>query len=274
MAGSLTSLVAVGCSGNVGLPEGPDAEAASSTAAAVVVVSRTAGPGETLRDDAIVARFLRVRQGAPLDEAALRIAGVAQDLPPLGQCSSTGEERAARQPREIDLVDVGPLSFEGGTGKSTVLLPRAMPDPTGIVSGVFYSARSPEAFAPASRLQLRAGGGQGLAEGFVVNVASPRDVGDVRAFASGTGLDVQWDAAEEQDARDVVYMDVLDKGARLVTRCTTHDVGHFVVPALDLGTVDEGQVVVHRVHHEGFRAKGIEPGEVRFDLARVAAFKR
>jgi len=275
LAGSLASLasLAMGCSGVVG-PDGADAEAASSTAAAVVVVSRTAGPGETLRDDAVVARFVRVRQGA-LDDAALRMAGVANELPALGQCAAAGEDKAALPARGIDLVDVGPLSLDPqNAGRSTVLLPRSMPDPTGIVSGVFYSARTPEAFTPGARVQLRASGAYGLPEGFVANVVAPHDLGDVRVTASADGLGLSWDAADDVETRDLVYVDVLEKSARLVTRCTTSDVGHFVVPPQEVASLDEGQVVVHRVHNESFTAKGIQPGEVRFDLARVVTFRR
>lgn len=262
----LVALAAVGCSSQVGPAE---ETTSSSTAAAVIVVSRSAGPGEAVRDDSIVARFVRVRQGAPLDDAALRLAGVANDLPSAGTCRSTIDERSALQGREIDLLDVGPMSVDG-----TILLPRQMPDPTGIVSGVFYSARSAEAFTPASRLQLRASGGQALPEGFVVNVTAPKDLGDVRVSSGGAGLDVAWDPTDESDGRDVVYMDILDRAARVVTRCGSVDGGRFVVPAESLGNVDEGQVVLHRVHHESFTAKGIAPGQVRFDLARVVTFRR
>jgi hypothetical protein len=274
LAGVLTSLAAAGCAVSPAA-DGPDAEATASTAAAVVVVERTSGPGDAVRADAVVARFVRVRQGA-VDDQALRIAGVAQDLPALGTCSTRREEdtHAMLQPRGVDLLDVGPVSLASSGSSSTVLLPRAMPDPAGLVSGVFYSARSAEAFAPATRLQLRASGGPDMLDGFVVNVASPRDVTDVRASWMGTGgVDVAWDATDA-DLRDSVYVDVLAPNAHLVARCATLDVGHVGIPASVLGSFEEGQVVVHRVHREGFRAKGIEPGEVRFDIARVIAFRR
>ena len=290
LAGALASLAAVGC---VAPPdERPDAEAASQTATALVVVERTTGPGDAIRGDAVIARFVRVHQGA-VDDQALRIAGAAWDLPALGTCS-TGEREAqpALQPRSVDLLDVGVLTVDaaqvlGATSKRTVLLPRAMPDPTGVVNGVFYSGRSAEAFAPAARLQLHTSGGPDMPEGFVVNVASPRDVADVRvspslssapgsgASGSGAGLDVSWEAeAVANDARDIVYVDVLGQSARLVARCTTLDVGQLVVPASVLGAIEEGQLSVHRLHRESFRAKGIEPGEIRFDIARVVTFRR
>jgi len=279
LTGALASLTAVGC---VAPPDDrPDAEAAATTATAVVVVERTTGPGDAIRGDAVIARFVRVRQGA-VDEQALRIAGAASDLPAPGTCVTAAQDAAqpAVQPRGVDLLDVGVLTTSALDGshnasKSTVLLPRSMPDPTGVVSGVFYSARSAEAFTPMARLQLHTSGGPDMPEGFRVDVASPHDVGDVHVSASASGLDIGWDVdALPSDARDVVYVDVLGQSSRLVARCTAVDVGQVSIPAASLGAIDEGMVSVHRLHRESFRAKNIEPGEIRFDLARVVAFHR
>lgn len=288
LTGAFASLAAV-LGGCVAPPDDrPDAEATSTTATAVVVVERTTGPGDAVRGDAVIARFVRVRQGT-VDDQALRIAGAAWDLPALGTCSTPDraqEAKPALQPRSVDLLDVGVLTVDSPASKSTVLLPRSMPDPTGVVSGVFYSARSVEAFAPSTgtesrRLQLHTSGGPDMAEGFRVDVPSPRDVSDVRVAPSsntvtaGAGLDVTWETdANASDTHDVVYVDVLGPASRLVARCTALDVGQLSIPASALGSVDEGQLSVHRLHRESFRAKGIEPGEVRFDVARVVAFHR
>jgi hypothetical protein len=277
---AIASLAAIGCS--VATPDAPDAEAAVSTATAIVVVERTTGPTDVAaRADAVIARFVRVRQGA-VDEQALRIAGAAWELPAVGTCSATQQPQAALQPRSVDLLDVGVLTLGDrdtalATPKSTVLLPRTMPDPTGVVSGVFYSARAAEAYAPASRLQLHTSGGPDLPEGFLINVASPRDVADVRVLGLADrerALEISWEAAEADDARDLVYVDVLGASSRLVARCTTLDVGHLVIPGASVAGVDDGQVVVHRLHRESFRSKGIDPGEIRFDTARVVTFRR
>jgi hypothetical protein len=298
LTGALASLTAIGC---VAPPDDrPDAEAISSTATAVVVVERTVGPGDAVRGDAVIARFVRVRQGS-VDEQALRIAGASgfdRDLPSVGTCSTAGfgaETQTALQPRSVDLLDVGVLTVDGSSsassassagagalanaGRSTVLLPRSMPDPTGVVSGVFYSARSAEAFTPAARLQFHTSGGPDMAEGFRVDVPSPRDVSDVHvAFASPgatPGLEVSWEAdAAASEARDVVYVDVLGPSSRLVARCATLDVGQLAIPGSAIGNLEDGQLAVHRLHRESFRAKGIEPGEIRFDIARVVAFHR
>ena len=275
---SIGSLASMGCS-LTATPDAPDAaEATSSTATAMVVVERTTGPGDAVRADAVIARFVRVHQGT-VDDQALRIAGAAWDLPAVGTCSSTQPTQTALQPRSVDLLDVGVLTLGDrdtpGSAKTTVLLPRTMFDPTGGVSGVFYSARSSEAFTPSSRLQLHTSGGPDLPEGFLVNVASPREVADVRvATGASSSLEVAWEATEADDARDLVYVDVIAPSARLVARCTTFDVGHLVVPGATLGALEEGQLSVHRLHRESFRTKGIEPGEIRFDVARVVTFRR
>lgn len=283
LTGALASLTAVAC--GVPLDERPDAEATSTTATAVVVVQRTSGPGDAIRGDAVIARFVRVRQGT-VDDQALRIAGAAWDLPALGTCSTAQEAQPVLQPRSVELLDVGVLTVDSpaarsyGAPKSTVLLPRTMPDPTGVVSGVFYSARSAEAFTPAGRLQLHTSGGPDMPDGFRADVASPHDVSDVRVSSAGpmSGLDVSWDAdAVSKDGRDLVYIDVLGPSSRLVARCTTLDVGQFAIPGNALGAIEpdaQAQLSVHRLHRESFRAKGIEPGEIRFDVARVVTFRR
>jgi len=269
--GSLSVVGLAGC----GLPpssDGPDAEPTSQTATAIVVVERSAGPGDFVRGDAVVARFVRVRQGT-VDDPELRLAGVAQDLPLLGTCSATPSEAPAATARQVELLDVGAVTLDGVEGRSTPLLARAMPDPTGVVSGVFYSARTADAFGAGARLQLRAAGGQDLLDGFTVSVPSPRDLGDVSVAPAASGLDVQWGSANDPESHDLVYVDV-SASSRLVTRCATLDTGHLLVPASSLGTADEGEVAVHRLHRETFHAKGIDPGEVRFDLARVTTFSR
>ena len=255
ITGSLATLA--GCSAGYDVP---DAEAQTSTSAsAVIVVER--GPS----GDAIVARFVRARTGL-VDDQALRTAGV-QDLPAVGTCV-TSFDGTASGAKAVDLLDVGAVTFD-----STVLLPRSLPDPAGMVSGYFYSARSSDAFAAAasSRVSLRASGGADLPEGFAVSLAAPRELLDVRTASNATGLEVTWDATDA-DARDLVYVDVL--APNVVARCSANDAGRLTLPANVLGNVEEGSLAVHRLHREAFRTRGIDPGEVRFDLARVVAFRR
>ncbi len=267
MRSSLVAITALSMSGLVGcgLPSSADqadAEAASQTATAIVVVERGSG------GDAVVARFVRVRQGA-VDDPALRLAGVP-DLPsPSRGCwvpseSARYEAFAARQ---VDLLDVGNVTLD-----RTALYARAMPDPAGVVSGVFYSARTTEPAAArqtsanAPSMQLRASGGADLPEGFAINVPAPRELGDVTIAPANGGLDVAWDAG---DPTDVVYVDVL-ASSRAALRCASFDLGRLYVPT----TLDDGELAVHRVHREAFHAKGVDPGEVRFDVARTTSFHR
>jgi hypothetical protein len=292
----LGCLLATGCAVSP-TTDAPDADTTTAqSATALVVVERSSGPGDVVRE-AMVARFVRARSGA-LDESTLRVVGLAQDLPAPGTCTSVnatgnGPARSAAL-SGLELLDVGPLAVEGPQSRA-VLLPRAMPDPAGVVSGVFYSARSAEAFAPGARLALRAAGGPDL-DGFTASVGAPLDFADVRVAIQGTGqatgqatgqsiggLDVVWDAAvpmeprpvePRTESRDVVYLDVLAPAPRVVARCTAAEAGHFVIPASVVGATDEGQIAVHRVHREAFHAKGVEPGEVRFDIARVVPFRR
>lgn len=265
ISGALATLV--GCT--VGNPDLPDAEAqASTSASAIIVVERGHGRVPAEGGDAIVARFVRARQGA-VDDLALRTAGV-QDLPAIGTCV-TSFEGPASPARAVDLLDVGAVTFD-----STVLLPRSLPDPAGMVSGYFYSARSSDAFAAAaggagSRVSLRASGGADLPEGFAVSLAAPRELEGVHASPTANGVDVTWDATDA-DARDFVYVDVL--APNVVARCSGTDVGRLSLPTSVLGAVEEGSLSVHRVHREAFKTRGIDPGEVRFDLARIIAFRR
>ena len=244
-------------------PGADSKESTSSSAAAIVVVERAAGPGETVRGDSVVARVVRVRQGS-VDDPALRIAGVAMDLPTPGGCVVPTDSSPTVQGRSVELLDVGQISLA-----NTVLMPRSMPDPAGVVSGVFYTSRGADVFAAGSRVSVRASGGADLAEGFTASVTAPRDVGDVQVTPIAGGLDVSWDASEA-DWRDLVYVDVLSPAPRVALRCASQDVGRIAVGS----SLEDGQIAVHRLHREAFRAKGIEPGEVRFDVARLVTFHR
>ena len=267
---AVLSSAAAACA--VPAPE-PGPETSTSAATAVVIVERSTGPGDSVRGDAVVARFVRVRQGA-VDDPALRISGVAVDLPAVGACLVPSDATPAMQGRAVELLDVGQITVGAELAlKPTVLLPRSMPDPAGVVSGVVYSSRSADVFAPGARVSLRAAGGPDLVEGFGVTVTAPHDLADVRVSSpSASGLDISWDATDA-DAHDLVYVDVLAPSPRVMIRCAAPDAGRVTVP-FDSERVDEALVAVHRVHKEAFKARGIEPGEVRFDIAKVVIFRR
>ncbi|HEY8078854.1 MAG TPA: hypothetical protein VIF62_32200 [Labilithrix sp.] len=261
MRSSLVAISALSMSGLVGcgLPSSADqadAEAASQTATAIVVVERGNG------GDAVVARFVRVRQGA-VDDPALRLAGVP-DLPsPTRGCWVPSEATVPSVARQVDLLDVGNVTLD-----RTSLYARAMPDPAGVVSGVFYSARTAEPSANAANVQLRASGGEDLPDGFAITVPAPRELDDVSAAVgpNANAIDVAWEAG---DGSDVVYVDVLS-ASQPVLRCASFDLGRLQIPT----TLEDGELAVHRVHREAFHAKGVEPGEIRFDVSRTTSFHR
>lgn len=267
-AGVLTGASLIGCA--VPTPTDQDPSISSSTAA-IIVVERSSGPGDAVRGDVVTARFVRASQGV-LDDPALRIAGVAEDIAMTGTCT-VPPDNTPTQGRAVELLDVGQVTVDSQqaalpTLKTTQLMPRSMPDPAGFVSGVFYSSRSNEAFTPSARVSLHTTGGPSL-DPLNVSVTAPRDVTDVRVTATPTGVDVSWDASDA-DARDLVYVDVLSPAPHIVARCTGADTGHLVVST----TTDEGQLAIHRLHKEAFKAKGIEPGEIRFDVAKIVTFRR
>ncbi|MBX3227978.1 MAG: hypothetical protein KIT84_27865 [Labilithrix sp.] len=273
LVGALAAPSLVGCAVSAPPDPGPETTSPSSTpATAVVEVDRTTGPGESARTDAVVARVVRVKQGA-VDESALRIAGIPDELP-AGGCIVPSEASALNPGQSVELLNVGPVSMASDGARNTLLMPRTMPDPAGVVSGFFYSARSADAFAAGSRVTFKTSGGTDLPDGFTISANAPKDLTAVRAvFGDDGALDVAWDATEA-DPHDVVYADVLSPAPHVVLRCVASDTGHLVVPASHLNSVDEGQLAVHRLHRESFRAKGIDPGEVRFDVAKVITFRR
>lgn len=283
----VAALGAAGCAD----PQDGREPAGTESAAAAIVVSRTVSDGRDARDsvrESVVARFVRARQGT-LDDAALRLAGLLEPTPALATCMTVqrdASEGTRPTARPLELLDVGALAVEGPTAR-TLLLPRAMPDPAGVVSGVFYTAgasRSGQALAAdaafggsggyaGARLTVEASGGDGV-EGFSVTSLAPRDITSFDASLTEQGLDLTWD---EGDADGVVYADVLASTSSL--RCTMLDTGRFVVPAalLPSGTArlvpGESQIALHRVRREPLRVRGVEPGELRFDIARVVTLR-
>ncbi len=174
--------------------------------------------------------------------------------------------------RGVELLDVGQVTVMSEGASMTVLSPRSMPDPAGVVSGVLYASKAPNAFAAGSKVSFAWPGGSDLHEGYALSVTAPRDPVDIRVAHGASGLDVTWDSSEA-DSRDNIYVDVASTSSRIVVRCASADQGYLRVPA-SLVTIDEGTVSVHRTHTEPFKARGIDPGEVRFDLASVVPFHR
>lgn len=289
LLGSLGSAV-LGCSLSA-VPDAADAEAGASQAA-LVTLERTA---DGARVD-VVARVVRAH-GAPLDEAALQLAGLGDALPPLGTCApvdglglSSGLSGGSAS-RNLELLELGGVALEVGDFRAP-LLARHVPDPAGVLSGVVYNARiSPEGaglLAPRAAVTVRAQATAGDPEGaaFVATVTVPRDVTDVRLAGqdprelSAVGaVELTWSADGEDPSSSMVGLEVRPTdAARTAYRCAFADTGRASLPAVVL-VADEGALVLHRVQRERFRLEGHSAarqpeGEIRFDAVRVLAYHR
>jgi len=271
-------LALVGCTTNVS-PSAEAADAEVTAAATGIVVVEGSNANEGSRSEA-VARFVRARAGV-VDDDALRMVGATVDFPAVGSCESLATLHSASAARSIALLDVGGVTLMAGDAVTT-LQARQVPDVADLVSGVVYSARADE-LPSKSAYVLRIDGSADLdVPAFVVSAMSPGEPLDVRvagddgrggavaASAVGT-VDVTWEAGEGDDA---IYIDVGAASAAPATRCLFDDSGHAALPASAFGTIEDGTLAVHRLHREAFHARGVEPGEVRFDFARVVAFTR
>jgi hypothetical protein len=304
LLGPVLASSALGCSFNA-VADAADADVAQANVQALVTVER-ADSREARAD--VVARVARVRTGT-LDEASLKLAGLGDDFPALGTCtsqtgslgsgagSSSTSTAGAFGSRGLELVDVGQVSLEGPDGLRAPLVARQVPDPAGMLSGVMYSARisDPTQHAGTSpvTLTVRAPGVTGDPESlaFVAQVTLPKDLSEVRLggldpkdFAATTGspADLTWQAA--QDSEDLVVVDL--KSADRAARCTFADVGRasLLTPATNELLQDATSLTVHRIHREHFRLdrtdrtdprKAEAPrGEIRVDSSRTFVLTR
>ncbi len=265
----------LGCAGTVsGSGDELDAEAARTTSA-LVSIERTVDGTQGSRAEAS-ARFLRVTAPATGDDA-VRAIGATLELPAQGSCAavSTRAARTAGPLPVVELLDVGTVSLEAA-GVETRLSPRQLPDVTDVVHGVVYARATDPALLPSgARYVVRVAGGAELG-GFETAVSAPGDPGEVRIAgeseagvlsASGATIDLTWTPAQD----DLVYVDVRPEQTDSV-RCTLGDGGTGSIPALLLD--EAGTLLVHRLHREALRARGIDAGEVRFDFARTVTYVR
>jgi hypothetical protein len=272
---------ALGCAGTVSGSDAVDAEASAKTSA-LVAIERTTDSTQGSRAEAS-ARFLRVTAPGSSDDA-MRAIGAALDLPAVGTCAALSTRAGSlsigpdlqreRLVPVVELLDVGSVSLEAA-GVETRLSPRQLPDVTDVVNGVVYSrATDPLLLPPGARYVVRVAGGPGF-DPIEVSALAPADPADLRIAgetpegsgtltASGSSVDISWTARPD----DVVYVDVRPSGAR----CALGDGGTGSVSTLLLD--DEGTLIIHRLHREALRARGIDSGEVRFDFARTVGYVR
>jgi hypothetical protein len=268
-----------GCTTSVAA-SGEQADAEVSPAATGIIVVEGSSSNEGSRSEA-VARFVRARAGA-VDDDTLRMVGATFEFPALGSCEALGAARGPSTVSAITLVDVGSVAIMAGEA-TTTLQARQVPDVADLVSGVVYSARADE-LPSKSGYVLRVDGSADLGvAAFVVSATSPGEpnelrlahddghAGAVAILAAAPSVDVSWDPGSGDDA---IYVDISATNRAPTTRCLFDDSGHATLPASAFGAIDDGTVSVHRLHREPFHARGVEPGEVRFDFARVVAFSR
>jgi hypothetical protein len=263
----------VGCAGTITGPEGGDAEA-SHTTSAVVSIERTADATEGSRAEAS-ARFVRVTAPASAGDA-LRAIGAVVDLPARGACATVASLAGSQQAVApvVELVDVGTVTVVA-EGVETRLSPRQLPDVTDVVSGVVYARATDPMFLPSSTAYaFHVAGSPGFMP-IDATATAPGDASEIRIagedagvlVASGATVDLAWSASAEA-TDDVVYVDVRPNGVR----CVLDGAGHGTVATAFFD--DAGTLVVHRLHRETLRARGIDGGEVRFDFARSLPYVR
>jgi hypothetical protein len=273
-------LAALGCSANVvASPEAADAEATTSSAA-FIEVSRTGAGAEASR---VVARFARVRGGA-IGEQEMDLLRVGLSLPTADGCAVASPPRSLQDPgssRAVELADVGTLSVEAG-GSATTLAARQLPDVLDLVSGVVYTGEA--SFPARGRHDIHASGRPDLdVPAFSVSSQAPGDLADLRVagqiagssnstlgIPGSAGVELTWEPGAPDD---VVYVDVASRGQSTM-RCAFSDAGHGTLPASIIGQADDGTITVHRLHRESFHVRGIDRGEIRFDLAKTVTFTR
>ena len=271
---------ALGCAGTVSASaEAADAEASAKTSA-LVSIERTTDAIQGSRAEAS-ARFLRVTAPASSDDA-MRAIGAALDLPAVGACAALSTRAAPSSGGPgglapvVELVDVGSVTLQAA-GVETRLSPRQLPDVTDVVTGVVYArATDPLLLPPGARYVVHVAGAPGF-EPIEVSALAPADPVDVRVSgeaeggpltASGSSVDFSWAATAIARADEVVYVDVRPSEVR----CMLGDAGTGSVSTLLLD--DEGTLIIHRLHREALRARGIDSGEVRFDFARTVGYVR
>jgi hypothetical protein len=270
----------VGCATNVS-PSGEAADAeVSTTATAIVVVEGSSSSSSAESHASAVARFVKARGGL-VDDDALRMVGATVDFPAMGSCAALAPSRAS-QARPLALLDVGAVSLLAGD-VATPLARRQLPDVADLVSGVVYSARA-DMLPSRSAYTLRVSGDVEVGA-FTFTATSPGEPAELRimgedgrrgpvSLLAGSAVDFTWDG---EPSNDIVYVDVITPASVTVARCVFPDAGRASIPAsvfTTFGPLDEGTFAVHRLHREPFTARGVDPGEVRFDFARVVAFAR
>ena len=275
LAGTLVAVA--GCSGQVIATA--DADAAQTYALVSVELSSPAGElAEGVRTQAS-ARFLRMPSSTDLDLAS-HLVGAGLELPPVDQCTQVAvfaEERgfplASFGP--IDLIDVGAVTIQAGSARAS-LSARAFPDVVDLVSGVVYTTREAvDSFPAPATYRIEIAGSSQLGP-LRLEAPAPAPPQAVRIAAQPLGTEPVAVAREDLalswipgSGDGLVYVELTSyEASRLVRNvCTFADTGRATIPAHALPDAASTSIALHRIERLPVEAKGIDGGEVRFDLA-------
>ncbi len=252
-------------------PERGTAETGSTRA--VIAVTRTAPAlsPEDARADAF-AGFVRTT-GDTEPQAALRLAGLGLDLPPVGECRRGARAEASRTGlAAFELLDAGEVTLVAG-GSVTTLAPRAFPTITDSISGVVYTTRDRAAAplpAASSYTVATTGGrslgalsGEGQAPALLADVELAGEPFEELETAPSQGdLTLRWAPGS---AGDRVYVELVGGGERS-TCAFADESGKGTIPASALPAPGEAAVSIHRLREATFSDVGITQGALRFDF--------
>jgi len=227
---------------------------------------------------------------------------------------ASGSDRNATGPVELDeiepmhLIDVGDVTLRsvGPRGVETLipLAPRAFPDVGDLVSGMFYSSPDVELNLPAPAHYSLEGSGASDFDHFVISAEAPqppervfidgRSLGMSHAdepltLLAGSDLRLEWmtpstrTTPDEDDALDLIYVDMVSARSGQAVRCSFADEGRGVVPGALVASeslLGPTTIGVHRVHIQELGAAFADPdsdqpapdidfGQIRFDLSLI-----
>lgn len=276
-------LGAVGCTAVV--DPAPDGGPATTTQA-LILMERSEREGKPAHTN-FSAKFLRVPLTADSD-AVERVVGSELDLPSVGECMTVPTDGAASNDLAavgaIELFDVGDLTIRTQQEDAIPLAARAFPDVADRVSGVFYTSPDAARDLPVPGKYILQSSGTPVVERFAIEAEAPptpadvtisgRPLADGLELTDGAAIDVRWRADGTKD--DVAYLEIVAENG-VAARCAFDDRGRGRLPASLLRSASFGKLplvatlAVHRVRQGTFQVPGVDSGEVRFDVSRVAS---
>ena len=296
-------LLLAGCSGD---PAGRLGEELQTTAHSFALLTlRIAAPADELPgasggarwELSATAHLARYRALDPPQVARLLALPLdpQRELPPLNACAFFDAERVAEDDvvarddeGEIDLLEAGEIRL-AAPAPGLALHPRSFAGLLPFVSGTVYEeAQGSVAAGFDQPYELSAAGGATvgsfvarapapLVPSVVVSARPPPKAGSVAAVGGGgSALELRWPV--ERGAADTMYLE-LRSGARPggpALRCNVIDLGHFLLPAGLLETLDPAggeslRLEAARLHRVPVHAPGLGSAELRIFASQSQA---